>query len=201
MKNLSLILNVVLLALVANLYYQGCSGKKAVVTDSLSKMKGDSTATAGVASSALKVVYVNQDTLLEKYTYFKGQKTALEQRFKSAESSLREKGQQLQRSMMALQEKAQKGTTPPAQLQQEEQGLQQAQQNLVAEQQSKEKELSDELRQINDGLQKKITGILEVLKKTDGFDYVVNYTTGGPFLLTNARYDITQEVLAELNKK
>ena len=199
MKNLSLILNGLLLLLVANLYYQGCAGKK-VVTDSLSKVKTDSTGKATVAP--LKIAYVNEDTLLDKYIALKDQKTSLEKRYRDADASLREKGRQLQKDMLSLQETAQKGTVPPAQLQQEEQRLSAQQQNLMGEQQKKEKELSEEMRQINENLHKRVTDILNNLKKERGYDFVFSFSrAASSILIANESMDVTQEVLAELNKK
>ncbi len=198
MKNISLLLNGLLLILVANLYYQGCSGKK-VVSDSLSKIKTDS---ASTDSAPLRIAYVNQDTILDKYVALKDQKSSLEKRFRDADASLRSKGQRLQQDMAALQQTAQKGTVPPAELQKEEQRLGAQQQSLVAEQQKKEKELGDEMRQINENLNKKVTDILDVLKKQRGYDYVLSYSKqGSNILLVNDKYDITNDVLSELNKK
>jgi outer membrane protein len=147
-------------------------------------------------------VYVNADTLLEKYGYIKDQKASLESRFKKIDASLKEKGRALQGQMVALQEKAQKGNTPPAQLQQEEQSIMQQRESLMGEQQKQEKSLADEMTGINKTLQTKVNDILVAMRKERGYDFVVSYTkTNSPFLLVNENMEITQEVLAALNKK
>jgi outer membrane protein len=201
MKNLSLILNAILILLVGNLYFKQYSSTKVVTSDS--SLKRDSSAAPVKPEGApLKIVYVNADTLLEKYTYIKDQKASLEARFKKIDASLKEKGRTLQGQIAALQEKAQKGNTPPATLQQEEQSIMQQREVLMGEQQKQEKNLSDEMTSINKTLQNKVNDILVGMRKEKGYDFVVSYTKqNSPFLLVNENLEITQEVLAALNKK
>jgi outer membrane protein len=87
-------------------------------------------------------------------------------------------------------------------LQQEEQSIMQQRESLMGEQQKQEKSLADEMTGINKTLQTKVNDILVAMRKERGYDFVVSYTkTNSPFLLVNENMEITQEVLAALNKK
>jgi outer membrane protein len=154
---------------------------------------------AGMA--AAKIAFVNIDSLQEKYTWFKQKKAEFEQKEKSLTASLESKAQAFQNEYAALQQKAQGGTVPPAQLQQEGERMQQKQQGLVAERDRKSKELMDETQKFNADLMKKINVVLEALQKEKGYDYVIRHSreSGSAFLYVNEKLDITNDVLASLN--
>lgn len=162
-----------------------------------------SNAVEAVASglSSAKVVYVDLDSLQDKYAWFKETKVQFEQRERALSSSIENKAQDLQRQMAALNEKAQKGTTPPAQLQQEGQSLQRRQQELVGERDKKSKELLEESQKFNATLQKRVTTVLTQLQQQKGYDYVMSYSKagGGTILYVNPKLDVTPEVLTLLN--
>ena len=155
--------------------------------------------TAGMAGA--KIAFVNIDSLQDKYTFFKQKKAEFEQKEKSLEASLASKAQAFQSEYAALQQKAQGGTVPPAQLQQEGERMQQKQQNLVAERDRRGKELMEETQKFNDDLMKKINEVLGTLQKDKGYDYVVRHSkgSGSAFLYVNEKFDITNDVLATLN--
>ena len=148
-----------------------------------------------------KVVYVNIDSLQEKYTWFKQKNEALTQRQRSAESAFESKTRDFQGAVAAFQQKAQSGTVPPAQLQQEEKSLGTRQQSLASERDRKAKELSDEATTFNDELRKRIKTVLTDVQKQKGYDYVISYSdsAGSQFWYANPTLDITTEVLAILN--
>ncbi|MBL7814952.1 MAG: OmpH family outer membrane protein [Saprospiraceae bacterium] len=157
-------------------------------------------ATSGTMAAA-KIVFVNIDSLKEKYTYFKQQQATFEQKERSLMAELDKKAQKFQEEYIALQEEAQKGTVPPAQLQQKGQALQARQQAIVAERDKKGKDLVEETQKFNENLQKKLNEVLATLQKQKGFDYAVSHSKGGgsPFLYVNDALDITNEVVAILN--
>jgi outer membrane protein len=154
-----------------------------------------------LAMAGSKVVYVNLDSLQERYTWFKQKNEALMQRQRSAESSMESKAQAFQSRVIALQQKAQQGNTPPAQLQQEEQALGAQQQALASERDRKAKELADEATKFNDELRKRIKDVLAQVQKQKGYDYVISYSdnVGSQFWYVNPSLDITAEVLDILN--
>ncbi|NUO00686.1 MAG: OmpH family outer membrane protein [Saprospiraceae bacterium] len=149
----------------------------------------------------LKIAYVNADTLLEKYEFFKKQREAFQKKEKDADAALKAKGRALEKDFMATQQKAQQGLLAPSAMQQEEQRLMAAQQKLVAEQERITKALLDEDKKIRDELQKAILDQLGTIKKEEGFDFIFSYTAGGQLLAVNDSLDITQRVLEILNTK
>ena len=178
--------------------FSNCQNKPAA-TDTPKTMTPEAAMTAGMASA--KIAFVNIDSLQNKYTFFKQKKAEFEQKEKSLEASLASKAQAFQNEYAALQQKAQGGTVPPAQLQQEGERMQQKQQNLVAERDRRGKELMEETQKFNDDLMKKINEVLGTLQKDKGYDYVVRHSkgSGSAFLYVNEKLDITNDVLAILN--
>lgn len=177
------------------------------------KKKGDAPATTPIVvkdsvaaaqpamMAASKIVFVNIDSLKEQYGYFKQQQASFEQRERSLVAELDKKAQKFQEEYAALQEEAQKGTVPPAQLQQKGQALQGQQQAILAERDRKTKSLMEETQKFNENLQKKLNDVLKGLQKEKGFDYAVSHSKAGgsPFLYVNDDLDITREVVKILN--
>lgn len=159
-----------------------------------------------------KVVYVNLDTLLEKYTRYKDMKSQLEGDYKKAEGAMAGKMQgfqkrmgDFQRRVMETQEKAQE--LSPNQLKDLEAKFGAEQQQLANEEAALAKQrdaaLGEMNQKIND-LQKefngKIDGYLEKLAAERGYDYVlIKSAVGGSVLYGNKQLDITNEAIQALN--
>lgn len=190
MKNISLILNIVLLLAVGFLYVKVFSGAKTAQP-----------AAAGTESGAepLKVVYVNADTLLENYDYFKEQREALQKKETDADASLKAKGRAFENEMRQIQQKIQQGLLAPNDIQREEQRMAQKQQQLMAEQEQMQRTLLEESQKINEALQKELLDKLKSIKETEGYDFIFSYASGGQILVANDSLDITQRVVKELN--
>ena len=178
--------------------FSNCNNKPATA-DAPKTATTETAIAAGMA--AAKIAFVNIDSLQEKYTYFKQKAAEFEQKQKSLSASLESKAQAFQSEYAALQQKAQGGTVPPAQLQQEGERMQQKQQSLVAERDRKGKELMDETQKFNEGLMKKIHEVLATIQKEKGYDYVIRHSqgSGSAFLYVNEKLDITNDVLTILN--
>ncbi len=188
---------IMLLAAIA-FVFSNCQNKSAA-TDASKTVTPEAAMAAAMASA--KIAFVNIDSLQDKYTFFKKKKAEFEQKEKSLEASLASKAQAFQNEYAALQQKAQGGTVPPAQLQQEGERMQQKQQNLVAERDRRGKELMDETQKFNDDLMKKINEVLATLQKDKGYDYVIRHSkgNGSAFLYVNEKFDITNDVITILN--
>ena len=192
MKNLPLVLSILAVLGVAHLYYLHFSAAppaQSAIVAPVSQERG------------AKIAYVNADTLDAKYEWIKQQKEAIEQRVKSAESSLRGKQEGLIRDMQAFEEKAQAGATPPAQLETEYNALMQRQKKLAEEEQRLGKQLSEDQKKALDELYANVEAKLKTLQDQIGYDYILSYTRGGQVLLANDSLDITEEVLKLLNTK
>jgi outer membrane protein len=197
MKKIPFILFVLVSIVLVN-----CKDKNATTPTLTGDTTKDSLAAVKMAAMAgSKVMFVNIDSLQDKYTWFKQKNEAMSQRQRSMESAFEAKARSFQNDVAALQQKAQSGTVPPAQLQQEEQSLGARQQSLAGERDRKAKELQDEAMKFNEELRKKIKTVLTEVQKQKGYDYVISYSdaVGSQFWYVNPNMDITSEVLGILN--
>lgn len=193
-KNISLLLNGILLLAVAHLYYLNFSKKPAA---------GQSATIPAPATTGggVKIAYVNADTLDAKYEWLKEQKAALEQRIQNAQKTMGSKKDALMKDMAAFQQKYESGTVPPAQLEKEYGVLTQRQQKLAEEEGRLSKQLSDEQEKAMNVLMSNVEAKLKNLQSQIGYDYILSYSKGGPVLLANDSLNITREVLELLNAK
>lgn len=193
MKNITSVLTWILLVAVGYLFFAQFSnaapGSKKEATD------------ANVKDETPKVVYVNGDSLLKKYTAFQDELNALEARSKSMESTLASRGRSLQQELISAEQKAQSGQMAPAQIQKEQQRLMQKQQSLVAQQESMSKQLLDERQKLQENLEKRVKELLTAIRKEKGYDFILNYGPGTGVLMVNDSLDITEVVLERLNAK
>ena len=190
MKNLSLILNIVLLAAVAHLYY---------LTLKKSGPAGPAIVAPASAQYGARIAFVESDTLEEKYEWLKQQSEAIQQRITSAESSLANKQQALVKDASALEERARGGNLTQADYEKEMGVLQQRSERIRDEEARLSKSLADEQKKSYDELYAKVEAKLKLLSDQIGYDYILSYKRGGPILLANDSLDITKQVLELLN--
>ncbi len=190
MKNLPLILNIVLFALVGHLYYLNLSKNKTA----------EQTITAPASQSGgVKIAYVNGDTLDAQYIWLKKQKEAIQQRMQAAENSLAAKEQALMKDAAALQERFQGGNMTQVDAEKQQQLLMQRGQRLEEEKNRLSKSLSDEQKKAFNDLYANVETQLKTLSSQIGYDYILSFSRGGQILLANDSLDITKQVLELLN--
>lgn len=189
-KNASLILNVVLAIAVAVLYYLHFKDRQPETTAVVSKP---------AEAKGKEIVYVNVDSLLTRYDYFKDTQKVLESKRFQLENDLAAKGRNLQNKVAFFQQRAatmtqEQGRATEASLQKEQQDIlayrERAAQSLANEEASKNKELYD---QIYDYLKKVNAG--------NKYQFVLGYTKGGGILFANPDADRTKVILDGLNKE
>ncbi len=192
MKNASLILNVILTIAVAVLYYLHFKDRQPTAPVEVAKP---------AEAKGKEIVYVNVDSLLTKYEYFKDTQKVLESKRFQLENELATKGRNLQNKAAFFQQQASQGKLTQEQgratevsLQKEQQDIlayrERAAQNLAVEEQNKNKELYDQ--------------IYDYLKKLNGqnkYQFVLGYTKGGGILFANPDADQTKVILDGLNKE
>ena len=190
MKNASLILNVVLTIAVAVLYYLHFKDRQPAVASVSAKP---------AEAKGRSIVYVNVDSLLTKYDYFKDTQKVLESKRFQLENELATKGRNLQNKVAFFQQRAptmtqEQGRATEASLQKEQQDIlayrERAAQNLAAEEQAKNKQLYD---QIYDYLRK--------VNAQNKYEFVLGYTKGGGILFADPSADQTKAILDGLNKE
>jgi outer membrane protein len=193
MKNLPLILNVILFALVGHLYYLNLkkpqAGEQQVILPAASQTGG------------VKIAWVNADTLNEKYEWLKQQKQTIEQRLRSAENSLQAKEEALMRDAAALQQRFAGGNMTQADAEKEQGALMQRGQKLEEEKSRLGKSLAEDQKKALDNLYSNLEAKLKEISGQIGYDYILSYQRGAQILLANDSLDITKQVLEMLNAK
>ncbi len=193
MKNLPIILNIILFALVGHLYYLNSKCAKSAESQAIMppiSQKGGA-----------HIAYVNGDTLDAKYEWLKEQKAAIEARMAAAEKTLSIKEEAIMKEAQALQQKFQTGTMTQADAEKQQQVLMQRGQKLEEEKAKMSKSLGEDQKKAFDDLYANVETKLKTLSAQIGYDYILSYSRGGPILLANDSLDITKQVLELLNKK
>jgi len=188
-NNTSLIWNIVLTLAVAVLFFLHFSGKP----------EAGSSAADGQVVAGRRTVYVQVDSLLKNYDFFKETKKELENRNFQLENELNTKGKSLQNEVAFFQQKAQ--TMTPEQARSIEAQLMKKQQDLVAYRDQAAQALGQEEAKKNEQLYKNIRAYMEKYNKENGYEYVLGYSLGGGILFANPSLDVTQKIIEGLNKE
>jgi outer membrane protein len=154
---------------------------------------------SSAVSSKDQIVYVNSDSLLTKYEYFKDLKIKLDAKSKNAQTDMGSKTQAFQREVAQYQQT--QNTLPADQRAATEQRLARKQQELQAYQQNAGSALQNEQAQEQEKLYNKVADYLKVYAKEKGFKLVLTYSKGNSAILfADESLDITSEVIVGLNK-
>jgi outer membrane protein len=157
------------------------------------------TSTTATGVKAEEVVFVNSDSLLTKYDYFKDMTARLEKKGKAAQADLVSRGQAFQREVAEYQ-KAQ-ATMAADQRQATEQRLQRKNQELQAYQQNAGAQVQQEQAGEQAKLYEKVAEFLKVYAKDKGYKMVMTYQKGNSGILYgDASLDITSDVVKKLNE-
>ncbi|MFN3382352.1 MAG: OmpH family outer membrane protein [Runella zeae] len=191
MKNGLLIWNAVLTLAVAFLGYQHFSHHS---SDSGSSSVSE-------ASKGKKIVYVQADSLLKNYDYYKDFQKEFESKGFQLENDLANKGRTFQNKIAFFQQRAQQGALSQDQ-------AQAAQAQLGKEEQEIAKYRDDQLRKLDEERIKKTeefyTNIFDYIKrynKDNGYEFVLGYSKGGGILFADASLDVTKKIVEGLNKE
>jgi outer membrane protein len=187
MKNLSLILNAVLLVAVAVLYYLHFASPK-----QSSYSGGD------VAVGDLKIAYINADSVLKNYDYFKISREKLESKGKKLDQDLRNRAQSLQNDYASYQRNL--GSMTIGQAKAVEEDLTKKQQNLRMYQESLSQELMGEEGKMTQELYSKVTDYLKKYGKENGIQLVLKYDPSSDLLYAGDSLDISKNVIKGLNE-
>lgn len=155
----------------------------------------DSTVTS---SSQDLVVYVNVDTLLENYEYFKEIRTSLEAKAQKAQDDLQSRSLAFQREIADYQQKA--PTMSAADRQSTEERLARKQDELARHQQNAGASFAQDEAAENEKLYSRITEYLSDYAQKNGYKFVLTYSASNPTVLyADPTLEITNEVLTALN--
>lgn len=164
------------------------------------KSASTSTTSAGTQPSG-RIVYVNTDTLLTKYDYYKDILKASESKRFQLENDLANKARSFQNKVQFFQQRAQQGHMTQEQAQTTQMQLQQEEQNLMAYRDKNAQQLAQEEGKKTEDILNKIHEYLKEFNGSNKYDMVIGYSKGGGVLYAKEDLDITKQVLEGLNKK
>ena len=190
MKNILLALNIILIFLVAYLYYLHFSDSKKVAVQGVPNKAGAD------QKNGLRVAYIDMDSLQNNYTYYKRIKAEFERKQASANDEISGMQKRYQSRAMQLQ---QKGTTMT---QPEQEAAMQEINKMQQDVQSRKQEIDNDLYNYNSKMKEDIlTRIQDYLKQynKDGrYSYIFSYEPGFMFY-KDSTLNITPDVIAGLN--
>ena len=188
MKNLSIILNVILLVAVLVLYFLHFSGES-----------GKDQQTEAVVTSAgpANIAYINSDTLLKNYEFSKVAAVELEKKKDELQAEYENRARGLQTEITNFQRNAQNMTM--AQARAIEEYLTKKQQNLMRYQETLTQTLMQEEAKISNELYDKVADYLRDYGLANNFQLVLTYQKGSGVLYANDSLNITQQIVVGLN--
>ena len=193
MKNLSIGLNVLLLIAVIVLYILHFSGN--------GKSTSNQGGTATVNADA-KIVYINMDTLLNNYTQSRELNEAFLKKLEANRTELNIKVKNFDREAAEFRNKVENnGFMTRERAEQAQMDLMIKQQNLQKLQQEMTENTQREQMEINRKLYDAITNFLTEYNKAKGFQLILSTTLGGNVLFAQEGFDITNEVVSQLNEQ
>jgi outer membrane protein len=191
MKNLSLILNAILLVAVGILFYLHFSGRPS----------GESSSAGSGTSvpSDIKIAYINSDTVLEHYDYLKTNRVQIEEKAKKIEQEYRNRAQGLQNEITAYQRNVNNMTL--GQVKAVEEDLGKKQQNLQLYQQSLSQQLMEEEDKLRKALYERITLYLKKYAKEKNLQVVLKFDPTSDVLFAGEALDVSNDVIKGLNEE
>lgn len=181
------------LALLVSASMVACNNQGTTATTA----SNDSTSTDKVLT-AESIVYVNSDSLLNNYEYFKDVRARFEEKAKKAQADLQSKGTAFQREVADYQKNA--GTMTAEQRANTEERLARKQEELGRLNQNASSSLAQEEMEENAKLYEKVSTYLKKHSKEKGYTFVLTYSTSNPAVLyADEALEITKEVVEGLN--
>lgn len=197
MKNLSLVLNLVLLAAVGYLYYYDFSGKK--VKDVAAKISGN-----GVGSDSKiprpALAYVELDSLNENISYIKERRKELESEMKNIDAEHENSYRSLQAQRDNFLKKG--AAITEAEAQQFQEKLIDQQQKIDNRKQQQTQKLNEKSFTIMEDIQKQLKEFLAQYNKEKNFMYIFTTGTGLDYMVyKDSTLNITKDVIQGMNAK
>ena len=195
MKNISLVLNAVLILAVGVLYYLH-------FTSGNTSNTGFSTETGmtpiGVDNA---IVYINIDTLLNNYAYFEDMSNDFADKQAELEAELSNRSRQYEAGALDYQNKVQKGLVTRREAAELEQQLIQEQQSLLQLRDQLTMQLSEEEQVQNRRLINNIMEYLQEYNQDYNYQFIFSNSFGDNVLFANKQLDITYSVLEGINEQ
>ena len=188
MKNLSLILNGILIIAVGFLYYDEFSeSDDAIESETKSEM----------SVKNLTIAYINSDSLLTNYNYYEEVSDKLDERRAKLQQEYTRRAEGLQKQIEDYQRTRTNLTIAQARAVEEDLGRKR--QNLLQYQETITQELMREEAAITQELYDKVSSYLKKYGDENNLQVVLTYSAGSGLLYANDALNITDQVIEGLN--
>ncbi len=191
MKNLSLILNAVLLVAVGVLFFLHFAGNK-------SSSAGPS-ASGSTVPGDVKIAYISSDSVLKNYEFLKANQVQMEAKARKIEQEYRNRAQGLQNEITAYQRNVTSMTL--GQVKAVEEDLGKKQQNLQMYQQSLNQQLMEEESKLQKELYDRITAYLKKYAADKNLQVVLKFDPSSDVLFVGDALDVSNDVINGLNEE
>lgn len=195
MKNVSMIINVILILAVGVLYYfhfkKGNNGPAYIqAQNAMNKLQ----------SGNLKMVFINNDSLMELNVKYKEMAKRLESESKAIEGSLKSQEMALETEYRDLMAKAQAGTINSDLAQEKEQQIMAKGKQLQMKKESEGNKFMLAAEKATESMQNEVSEYFKKNKaKYGNYDMVIGFKRNGQFLYINDSLDITKMVIEDMN--
>jgi outer membrane protein len=193
---LSLALNAILMIGVVILYILHFTAKKEETTSAIPMATVQK-----VSGSALKVVFVNIDSLNAQYDFVKHLKSDLESTGKKLQNEILGEQAAFEKEANEFQKAVASNAIPEEKAKLQYEALMQKQQALAEKKDRYTQQVADKELDMNLRLLDTVTSFLKRYNRKYRFDYILGYKTAGEILVGNDTLDITRNVLGELNRE
>lgn len=198
MKNISIVLNVVLLVAVAVLYYLHFSNAD---VDS-KKDEPNPIRQTSLEPGGLNIAFVDLEKLLTDYKLSTELNTNFSKSQEEAQNHLEQQVSSYEKEAKAYQEKLNRGSFLNQQSAENQQkALLDRQQELKMLQMELENKLLEDQQALNIQLYDSVMNYLNMYNKNLNFQYIFSKMDGGNLLIGDPRFDITSDVVTGLNQR
>lgn len=196
MKNINYIINGVLAVAVIILFVMQFTEKKGAENVKPSAISED----AGL-SPVLPVAYVNMDSLLQNYNYYKDLNEIIVRKEENARASVNQQGSQLQSEIQDFERKVNNNAfLTRERAEQEQQRLLKKRQELEALDNRLTQDLMAEHQRLIEQLRDSLSAQLKVFNQEKRYQIIFSNISNDNILLANDIFDITNELIIYLNK-
>jgi outer membrane protein len=197
MKQLSILLNIILLLAVGFLYYLHFSGMRRF--KNLSEANGNNAAKCLTAKGPV-IAYVELDSVNNNVAFIKQQKDELDAEQKSIASNYENQYRELEAEKDNFLKRGNAITQQEAQ--DFQQKLLQKQQEIEADKQERSEQLAEKGAKVMEDMQSKVKDFLNDYNQQKKYTYILETGTGLDYLLyKDSTLNITQDIVKGLNDK
>ena len=159
----------------------------------------EKSASTNTANAGMKIAYIEVDSIMSQYKFCKEYSLILENKSQNIQNTVNAKGRSLQAAAAKFQQDIQNNKYTQQQAEAVQAGLQKQNADLQALQQRLGAEFQAETEKFNKALRDSIQHYLAVYNKDKKFSLILS-KAGDNILYADKTYDITNEVIAGLNK-